>query len=70
MLRPKVCAIIPANRKRMVAIDQGTCLCMGAKGALAEYFGYFRRFMSTGVLPRPRSRSSIRKAYAAMHKVA
>ena len=38
-----------ARRKRTVAIDHGTCRCIGASPARVEAFGYGRRFESSGV---------------------
>ena len=37
------------RRYRQVAIDHGTCRCMGAVPARLEAFGYGRRFESSGV---------------------
>ena len=38
-----------ARRKRQVAMDHGTCRCMGASPARAERDGYGRRLESSGV---------------------
>ncbi len=38
-----------ANRKRQVAIDVGSCRCIGPSPAWAELLGYGRRLESSGV---------------------
>jgi hypothetical protein len=43
-------AIRRSREKAMVAIEVGTCRCMGARSARAEAFGYGRHLESSGVL--------------------
>jgi hypothetical protein len=58
-----------AKRKRVPAIDQRMCRCIGPSRARAEAFGYRRRFESSGVFLVPESCSSFKNPWVATHKL-